>query len=188
MAKRVYMVRLYLVRHGHAAATFAEARDPGLDPAGTAQAEAMAARLAPLGPLAIVASPLRRTRETAVPLERLWRRAARIEPAVAEIPSPEPGLAERGEWLRAVMARRWSEVSADLRSWRRGVVDALSAIAETSVVVSHYIAINVAVGEAIADDRVVGFAPDNCSVTIVDIEHGTFRLVERGAEAATRVL
>jgi len=184
----VYMVRLYLVRHGRAAATFAEARDPGLDPAGTAQAESMAARLAPHGPLAIVASPLRRPRETAVPLERHWRRVARIEPAVAEIASPEPGLTERGEWLRAVMARRWSEVSPDLRSWRRGVVDALSAIAETSVVVSHYIAINVAVGQATGDDRVVAFAPDNCSVTIVDVEHGTLRLVERGAEAATRVL
>src|SRR5438105_3387767 len=127
-------------------------------------------------------------RETAVPLGRRWRRVARIERAVAEIASPEPGLTERGEWLRAVMARRWSEVSPDLRSWRRGVVDALSAIAETSVVVSHYIAINVAVGEATGDDRVVGFAPDNCSVTIVDVEDGSFRLVERGAEAATRVL
>jgi broad specificity phosphatase PhoE len=182
------MVRLYLVRHGRAAATFAEARDPGLDPAGTAQAEAMAARLAPLGPLAIVTSPLRRTRETAVPLERHWRRAARIEPAVAEIPSPEPGLTERGEWLRTVTARRWSALPPDLQAWRRRVVEALSALREMSVVVSHYIAINVAVGEAIGDDRVVTFAPDNCSITVLDIEDGSFRLVERGAEAATRVL
>jgi broad specificity phosphatase PhoE len=182
------MVRLYLVRHGRAAATFAEARDPGLDPAGTAQAEAMAARLAPLGPLAIVASPLRRTRETAAPLERHWRRAARIEPAVAEIPSPVDDLATRGAWLREVTAGRWSALPPDLQAWRRRVVEALSALRETSVVVSHYIAINVAVGEAIADDRVVGFAPDNCSVTVLDIEDGSFRLVERGAEAATRVL
>src|SRR2546430_17277573 len=86
MAKRVYMVRLYLVRHGHAAATFAEARDPGLDPAGTAQAEAMAARLAPLGPLAIVASPLRRTPRAPVPLERLWGPAGRIQPGAGQIP------------------------------------------------------------------------------------------------------
>ena len=48
--------------------------------------------------------------------------------------------------------------------------------------------VHVAVGEATGDDRVVGFAPDNCSVTIVDVEDGSFRLVERGAEAATRVL
>ncbi len=182
------MVRLYLVRHARAAATFAEARDPGLDPAGAAQAEAVAARLAPLGPLPIVASPLRRTRETAAPLERLWRRAARIEPAVAEIPSCEPGLAERGEWLRGVMAGRWSEVSPDLRTWRRGVLDAFRAIAEPSVVVSHYIAINVAVGAATGDDRVVSFAPDHCSVTVVDVDGDALRLIERGAEAATRAL
>src|SRR2546423_15605777 len=65
MARRVYMVRLYLVRHGRAAATFAEARDPGLDPAGTAQAEAMAAPPAPAGPPAVGAGPPRPTRGTA---------------------------------------------------------------------------------------------------------------------------
>lgn len=182
------MVRLYLVRHGHAAASFAEARDPGLDAVGAAQAEAVAARLAPLGPLPIVASPLRRTRETAAPLERRWRRAARIEPAVAEIPSCEPGLAARGEWLRGVMAARWAALPADLRAWRRGVLAALLAIPEPSVVVSHYIAINVAVGAATADARVVSFAPDNCSVTVLDADGGALRLVERGAEGAARVL
>src|SRR5204863_69523 len=78
----------YLVRHGKAAASFSEARDPGLDEAGAAQAEAMAERLAPLGPLPIISSPLRRTRETAMPLERRWRFTARVEPAVGEIPSP----------------------------------------------------------------------------------------------------
>jgi broad specificity phosphatase PhoE len=182
------MVRLYLVRHGRAAGTFAEARDPGLDPAGRAQAEAVAERLAPLGPLPVVASPLRRTRETAAPLERRWRRAARLEPRVAEIPSPVDDLAERGAWLRGVMAARWSELGSDLQGWRRQVLEALAAVAETSVVVSHHIAINVAVGRATGDDRVVAFAPDHCSVTIVEVADGMLRLVERGGEAATRVL
>jgi broad specificity phosphatase PhoE len=182
------MVRLYLVRHGRAAATFAEARDPGLDPQGHAQAEAVAARLAPLGPLPIVASPLRRTRETAAPLEARWRRAARIEPAVAEIPSLVDDLAARAEWLRGVMAGRWAEAAPALQAWRRRVIAALVAIPETSVIVSHYIAINVAVGRATGDDRVVSFAPDHCSVTIVEIAAGVLRLVERGGEAATRVL
>lgn len=182
------MVRLYLVRHGRAAATFAEARDPGLDPAGRAQAEAVAERLAPLGPLPIVASPLRRTRETAAPLERRWGLSARVEPAVAEIPSPVDDLARRGEWVRGVMAARWAELAADLQAWRWRVVAALLAIPETSVVVSHYIAINVAAGRATGDDRVVAFAPDHCSVTIVEVADGVLRLVERGGEAATRVL
>lgn len=182
------MVRLYLVRHARPAGTFTEARDPGLDPAGLAQAEALAARLGPLGPLPIVTSPLRRTRETAAPLEMRWRHRARIEPAVAEIPSCEDDLARRGEWLRGVMAGRWSEQVPDLRAWRAAVVDALCAISETSVVVSHYVAINVALGHATGDDRVLCFAPDHCSVTIIDAANGTLSLVERGAEAATRLL
>jgi len=182
------MVRIYLVRHARPAGTFAEARDPGLDPAGLAQAEALAARLGPLGPLPIVTSPLRRTRETAAPLELRWRRRARIEPAVAEIPSCEDELARRGEWLRGVMAGRWPEQAPDLQAWRAAVVDALVAMPETSVVVSHYVAINVALGHATGDDRVLCFAPDHCSVTIVDVDNGVLALVERGGEAATLVL
>jgi broad specificity phosphatase PhoE len=181
-------VRLYLVRHGRAAASFGEARDPGLDAAGAAQAEAAAGRLAPLGPLPIVVSPLRRTRETAAPLERLWRRTAQIEPAVAEIPSPDCALDARADWLRGIMVGRWGEQAPDLQAWRVGVLAALAAIPEPSVVVSHFVAINVAVGHAEGDDRVIAFWPDHCSVTILDAEDGRLRLVERGAEGATRAL
>ena len=33
------------------------------------------------------------------PLERLWESHARIEPAVAEVPSPDIPIEQRGEWL-----------------------------------------------------------------------------------------
>ncbi len=181
-------VRLFLVRHGKAAASFAGAHDPGLDATGVAQAQAVAARLGPVGPLAIVTSPLRRTRETAAPLERLWRRAALVEPAVSEIPSEGINFAARGEWLRGVMASRWPDVDEGLRRWRAHVVGALGAIVEPSVVVTHYVAINVAVGHAVGDERVISFAPGNCSVTVLEVERGALRLVERGAEAATQIL
>jgi broad specificity phosphatase PhoE len=182
------VVRLYLVRHGKAAASFAEAHDPGLDPAGVAQAEAMAERLAPLGPLPIITSPLKRTRETAAPLEQRWRFTARIEPAVSEIPAPMADPAARGAWIRDVMTSRWAEQPAELRAWRRGVVDALLALPHPMVVVTHFVAINVAVGIAEGDDRVACFEPDNCSVTVLDVEDGRLRLVRRGTERATRVL
>jgi broad specificity phosphatase PhoE len=182
------VVRLYLVRHGKAAASFSEALDPGLDATGTAQAEAMAERLGPLGPLPIITSPLRRTRETAVPLEERWRFTARIEPAVGEIPSPMEDPAARGEWLRGVMASVWSAQTAELRAWRQDVADTLLALARPAVIVTHFVAINVAVGLAEGDDRVACFAPDHCSATVLDVEDGTLRLVRRGAERATQVL
>lgn len=181
-------VRLRLVRHGRAAGTFAEVHDPGLDPVGLEQALGLAERLAPLGPLPLVASPLRRTRETAAPLERVWGRIARIEPAVAEIPSGAMGLTERGEWLRRIMAGDWDQVEPGLRTWRESVVAALLALGEDTVVVTHYIAINVAVGHAVGSDRVNLFSPDHCSVTVLDVEDGRLRLVARGDEAVTRAL
>lgn len=181
-------MRLYLVRHGKAAAAFAESQDAALDPTGLAQAAAVAARLAPLGPLPVVSSPMRRTRETAAPLERLWRRVARVEPAVSEIPSPGLPMAQRGEWLRGIMASRWPLLSPELQSWRRALLSTLASIAESTVIVTHYVAINAAVGAAVGDDRVLIFGPDNCSVTVLDVEAGGLRLVERGAEAETQVL
>ena len=69
------MARLYLVRHGKTATTWDDRDpDPGLNEVGCTQAEAMADQLAGKGPLALVTSPLRRTRETAKALERKMER------------------------------------------------------------------------------------------------------------------
>jgi broad specificity phosphatase PhoE len=179
--------RVYLVRHGRATASFAEAHDPGLDASGRQQAEAAAARLTGIGPLRILSSPLRRARETAAPLERRWARPAQIEGRIGEIPSPGLGLAERAAWLQAAMTRGWAELPAALQAWRRGVIETLLAMSEPAVVFTHYIAINVAVAHALGGDRVVLFAPTHCSVTILESDGRGLRLIERGAEAVTAV-
>jgi broad specificity phosphatase PhoE len=176
--------RLILVRHGRASAGWADDLDPGLDAAGIAQADAMADALAPLGPLPMVVSPLRRTRETVAPLERRWNTTARIEPAVGEIESPTDDLAGRDTWLRQLMQGTWSD-AAGVDRWRRSVIDALAGIEEDTVVVTHFVAINVAVGHATGDDRVVCFVPDNCSRTSIDVDGGRFSVVELGAHVAT---
>lgn len=180
------MTRLILVRHGRAAAGWGEDADPDLDDLGREQAAAAAAALAPLGPLPIVVSPLRRTRETAAPLERQWGVKARVEPAVGEIESPTVDLEARSAWLRQVMQGSWS-AAPDLNAWRQGVLDGLVAIGTDAVVVSHFVAINVAVGHATGDDRAVCFMPDNCSRTVIDVDGDRFVLVELGAQASTRV-
>jgi broad specificity phosphatase PhoE len=182
------MARLYLIRHGKAAAGWDADTDPGLDETGRLQAEAMAERLAPLGPLPLVASPLRRTRETALPLERHWQTAARIDKHIAEVPSPVADLAARGAWLAQVMQQRWTAVDSSLQAWRRELLAALAAYETDSVLVSHFVAINVAVGAALGDDRVICFRPDNCSCTVIDVTGGALTLVDKGQEGATRVL
>ena len=183
------MSRLFLVRHGRPLARYDQDHDPGLEPVGLQQAAAAVDELAELGPLPVIVSPLRRTRETAAAFEQRWGVEATVEPAVGEIKSPTDDLAERTEWLRAILTgeQRWSDLDGDLRRWREGVVASLLALAQDTVVVSHFIAINVAVGAATGDDRVLAFRPDLCSCTVLDNDGGALRLVTLGRQAETVV-
>ncbi len=182
------MARLYLVRHGKAAAGWDADPDPGLDDLGREQAERMAAALAPLGPLPLISSPLRRARATAAPLEQRWNTNARIEPRIAEIPSPVEDGTARMAWLSGVMQQPWATLDPALQAWRQKLLDALAGIQEDTVLATHFIAINVAFGHATGDDRVVCFQPENASVTVVETDGSSLRLIEAGTEGATRIL
>ena len=161
-------MRLYLVRHAQAAGSWDGDLDPGLNDVGRAQAEGLIERLP--GSLPVLVSPLRRARETALPLERRFGTTARVESRVGEIATPDGiGLAERGTWLRDLMDRRWPDLGPELRLWRQGVLDALADLSADTIVVTHYIAINVAVGASRGDDRVVNTRPANASVTVIDV-------------------
>ena len=178
------MTRLVLVRHGRASGGWDDDVDPGLDDLGRAQAEAMADFVAPRGPLPILVSPLRRCRETAAPLERRWATVGTVDPAVAEIPSP-PGvpLQERTTWLHAAMGGTWADLGAEYTRWCDSVVGRLLAIETDTVVVSHFVAINAAIGSATGSDQIVVAALDYCAQTVMDVVDGRLVLVEQGFEA-----
>ena len=180
--------RLYLVRHGRAAAGWDTDPDPGLDDFGRGQAARMADQLAPLGPLPLVSSPLLRCRETAAVLAERWGTEPLIEMAVAEIPSP-PGIpmGERVDWLRSAMAGTWTALGDRYTGFRDGVAGYLRSRTTDTVIASHFIAINAAIGAATGDDAVVIRSLDNCSVTIIDIIDGELRLVSGGHEADTLI-
>ena len=183
------MARLYLVRHGKAETTWDDRDpDPGLNEVGWTQAEAMANQLAGKDPLALVTSPLRRTRETAKTLERRWNVIARVDARIGEITVPASISKPRTEWLKDVLQHRWSELDPSLESWREKVLQALVTIAQDTVLVSHFVAINVAVGHALGDDRVTCFHPENCSCTVLDLQGGKLRVVELGAQGMGKVL
>jgi len=182
------MARIYMIRHGRAAAGWDTDPDPGLDDVGRHQAAMMADILAPMGPLALVSSPLRRCQETAAVLGEQWGVAATIEPLVAEIPSPEGvPMGGRIEWLRQSMAGNWSVLGDRYTSFRDGVANRLRVIDVDTVIASHFVAINAAIGAATGSDAVVICSLDNCSVTIFDVTDGVLTLVETGHEADTLI-
>jgi broad specificity phosphatase PhoE len=178
-----------MVRHGQAAAGFSDDLDPGLSDLGRRQAEAAAAALQSIGPQPIVCSPLRRCRETADALARRWGVEPVVDAAVGEIVSPADatGLEARGAWLRDAMQGTWSALGPEHDTWRQGVVDAVRALEVDTVVHSHFIAINAVVGAATGDDRLVCFAPDNCSWTVLDVDGDSITVVELGTQANTKV-
>lgn len=182
-------VRVTLVRHGRAAAGWNVDPDPGLDELGAQQAADVAARLGPGGPLALVASPLRRCQETAAPLAAMWGVAPVIEPLVAEIPSPEGiAMAERVDWLRDAMQGTWGALGSRYTAYRDAVVARVAACPVDTVIVSHFIAINAVIGACVGDDRLVIASLDNCSCTVVEVgADGRLRLLARGHEADTLI-
>ena len=135
-----------------------------------------------------MSSPLRRCRETAAPLAARWGAEVRVEAGVAEIPSPEGvPMGERVPWLRQAMAGRWADLGPRYVAYRDGVVGFLSGCTATTVVVSHFVAINAAIGAATGDDRLLIRMLDNCSITVVDVVEGRLTLVEGGQEADTLI-
>ena len=180
------MRRITLVRHGKAAAGW-EDKDPPLDDTGRAQAESMAKTIGgDARPLFV--SPLRRTRETAAALERLWGTTAVVEPGVGEVTAPMDGLDARMGWLRGFLSGTYTDAGVDYTRWRDSVLDVLRALPDGAVVVTHFVAINVAVGKAWADDRVTCQPVDNCSITTIEIDdNDAWRVVELGVAANTFV-
>src|SRR5579863_8024275 len=119
---------IYLIRHGKPAAAWGDDDDPGLDPIGRAQAEAIAGRLVALPeaerPRSVISSPLRRCRAAAGPLAEALGVAVEIEPAVGEIPTPAGlSLAERPDWLRKAVSGAWADIRGDMdyEAWRDSV-------------------------------------------------------------------
>ena len=188
------MTRIYMIRHGKAAAGWDGDADPGLNELGRTQAEAVAEKVQSLvaAPVPIYSSPLKRCQETAAPLAKAWGVTPQIESGVGEIPPPLEDLTARTAWLRRVMAGTWEglysdavsvESGVDFRGWNDNVVNTLNALESEAVVIfSHFIALNAAYCAATGAQDVVSFAPENCSLSIFDADGTSLSLVAQGAE------
>lgn len=188
------MSRIYMVRHGRAAAGWNVDPDPALDELGRSQALAVATQLSPRGPLPVMSSPLLRCQQTAFPLATVWKTDVVVEPAVGEIPSPEGySLETRVEWLRAAMATTWTEVAKEsgqkYADYRHAIAATVASIPKDTVIFSHFIAINAVIGAAVNDDRVLIHHLDNCSVSVFETDgNGGLKLLEVGGEDANTLI
>jgi broad specificity phosphatase PhoE len=176
---------LYLVRHGEPAALWGSHPDPGLSTLGQEQARAVGMRLFGFGIQHVITSPLARCRETAMPFEALVGQSARIETAVAEIPVPSH-VSEHRPWLTALMGGSWqdSHVDASLRLWREKIGETLLALSQDTIIFSHFVAINAAVGLASGDEKVTCFKPGHASITCLSSANGQLSVVTLGEESA----
>lgn len=184
------MPRLHLVRHGRAAAAWAEHLDPGLDALGRAEAAEAADLLRDALPVQPVwASPKLRTQQTAAPLAALWATEVVPAPAFTEIPSPSDDPHERERWLSSAMVSRWTDLGPEVGRWRSTLLDAVGAIEHDVVVFTHFVAVNAVVGAAEGRPEVVVCVPATGSVTAVDVDRttGALAVVRRGREATPRV-
>ena len=179
---------ILLIRHGEAAATWREHRDPGLSELGQQQATAVVEALADMAPAEILTSPLQRAQETAAPLAAAWGRQPVVDERFREIPSTV-SMMMRQSWLQDIMQSNWIDIDDEaLLTWRTAAHDALRARTESVVVFTHYMVINAMAGIATKDDRTVTFRPENGSITRLSVESRALVLVARGTERETDVL
>jgi broad specificity phosphatase PhoE len=179
------MPKLYLVRHAEPAALWGAHPDPGLSELGHTQARRVGEYLAGLNVRNLMTSPLARCRETSLPLAATLGIEALVNRAVAEIPVPD-SVENHRAWLTAVMSGRWSDghVGAQLQTWRAQVGEALLALSQDTIIFSHFVAINAAVGLAMGSDTVTVFKPGHASVTVLEHDGVALRLVALGQESA----
>jgi broad specificity phosphatase PhoE len=182
------MNRLFLIRHGEPEAAWGGAvDDPGLSETGREQAVAAATVLNTLGDLHAVSSPMRRCLETAAPYAQLRDLTPAIEPRVSEVATPA-GVTDRRAWLlqnfpwQGGQARAWSDLSSELAAWRAQMLGYVSALDKDCAVFTHFIAINVIVGAALARNETIACRPGYASITELAVDGGALHLVRLGEE------
>ena len=175
-------VKIALVRHGRASA--------GWDTAVEAKDAAKKLELVFAGqPVQIISSPLLRCQQTAEPFADLRSKPVRVCAEVAEIPSPSGvEMSGRVDWLRVAMQGTWADLGSEYVVFRDSVVKFVRSLETSTVIFSHFIAINAVIGALTSDDRLVIRSLDNCSITLLNRDSaGNLRVAQTGHEADTLI-
>lgn len=191
-AGELQQVRIALVRHGRASAGWDTALDPVLDDLGHQQARDVASSLDQIfvgRQIKIISSPLLRCQQTAEAFAKLRNLPVRVSAEVAEIPSPSGvAMTDRVEWLRSAMGGTWADLGESYVAFRDSAVAFVRLIETSTVIFSHFIAINSVIGALTDDDRLMIRSLDNCSITLLERDvSGNLRIAQAGHEADTLI-
>ncbi|HRH85255.1 MAG TPA: histidine phosphatase family protein [Rubrivivax sp.] len=193
-------MRLTLVRHGRPdEGNAARPHDPPLRADGQRQAEAVARLLADEGVTSIVASPLLRAHETALPLAGRLGLPIRTVEGWAEA-DRHVAHYRSTETLRALGDAEWQlflddpvlYLGGDPQVFRGTVLDALLAAAEGDekahvAVFTHGLPINVTLACVLGLEKIVHFRPGYGSVTRLLARAGRFGVVSVNESAHFRL-
>ena len=184
----VRALKIFLVRHGEAAAAWNDAKDPGLSDLGHKQARDTAEALNKCSSTdtAIISSPLARARETAEAFAALRSAPIAIDHRFAEIPSPV-SFENRRSWLSTFMKSTWADQPDSLLQWRNEIYQGLNALAEETIVFSHFMVINAAIGLLRNEDKTVCVFPDYTSVTVLEKTEDGLTVQSIGKQLSTIV-
>lgn len=182
------MTKLYIIRHGEAAAGWGKDTDPALSDKGVLQAEQAAQELKRICPnienLHCYSSPVKRAFQTAEIVAGEHGLDISIALAVAEIPNKHLDMKARLPWLKEIMSSSWNELSDELQQWRQECIDFVSQLEHDSLIFSHYIAINILIGHCQKNNKLISYHPDNCSIHQFETQP-ELRLIKLGKQAQT---
>ena len=183
-------INIYLVRHGEAGKSWDEDRDPGLSDKGKEQSKKLVSELDDdfgLLNFKAISSPLARAQETAIPLQEKYGFDIEIIKTFAEIPSPGIEMSQRSTWLKEMFKVKVDDLEDPQKEWRNSIVQSIQGMKEDTIIFSHFMVINCVVGWINNFDSLVGFYPDNCSVTKIINRNGKLELTQVGNELSTVV-
>lgn len=175
--------RLRFIRHGDASTSCPDDADPGLSTRGIHQALDLPRTISDR-PERLISSPLIRARETALPLAAAFVLERQVQADYGELPWREgQTVLQRAGELEQMQGARWSELDTQWRTWRARLIDRVLSETGDVIIVSHFVAINVLVGLATDDDRMLITRPANTSVTEFALSTaGKLEVVSLGAQ------
>lgn len=179
---------IYLIRHGEAAQAWDEAPDPVLSKNGHQQAQQLADAYLPLlnsTDFQLVTSPLARAQETAIPFQEGLTISPIINANFAEIPSPGIALADRRNWLKALFAKKITELEQPQLDWRNDIISGIQSLEKNTLIFSHFMTINAIVGWIRGNEKVVSYYPNYCSITKIEKVDNQFFIRSLGKELTT---